>query len=108
MLRSLVGSEMCIRDRYQRRVRGRYRNQTMGAQAKFNVPRVWSPAGGWWCKPTNWQRNTKVAALVIAPAVLFIFGQSINKERRYAPGTPAPYVRNFGRGENPQRVPGSA
>eukprot|EP00658_Telonema_sp_P-2_P004978 TRINITY_DN11866_c0_g1_i1.p2 TRINITY_DN11866_c0_g1~~TRINITY_DN11866_c0_g1_i1.p2 ORF type:complete len:109 (+),score=7.45 TRINITY_DN11866_c0_g1_i1:137-463(+) len=28
MLRSLVGSEMCIRDRYQRRVRGRrYRNE---------------------------------------------------------------------------------
>eukprot|EP00658_Telonema_sp_P-2_P013162 TRINITY_DN1498_c0_g1_i2.p2 TRINITY_DN1498_c0_g1~~TRINITY_DN1498_c0_g1_i2.p2 ORF type:complete len:100 (+),score=37.73 TRINITY_DN1498_c0_g1_i2:33-332(+) len=24
MLRSLVGSEMCIRDRYQRRVRGRF------------------------------------------------------------------------------------
>eukprot|EP00658_Telonema_sp_P-2_P017021 TRINITY_DN1658_c0_g1_i8.p1 TRINITY_DN1658_c0_g1~~TRINITY_DN1658_c0_g1_i8.p1 ORF type:complete len:195 (-),score=56.97 TRINITY_DN1658_c0_g1_i8:48-632(-) len=31
MLRSLVGSEMCIRDRYQRRVRGRNRARIMAA-----------------------------------------------------------------------------
>eukprot|EP00658_Telonema_sp_P-2_P026093 TRINITY_DN20526_c0_g1_i1.p2 TRINITY_DN20526_c0_g1~~TRINITY_DN20526_c0_g1_i1.p2 ORF type:complete len:101 (+),score=29.90 TRINITY_DN20526_c0_g1_i1:139-441(+) len=31
MLRSLVGSEMCIRDRYQRRVRGKGRSSHMRA-----------------------------------------------------------------------------
>eukprot|EP00658_Telonema_sp_P-2_P000266 TRINITY_DN10096_c0_g2_i12.p2 TRINITY_DN10096_c0_g2~~TRINITY_DN10096_c0_g2_i12.p2 ORF type:complete len:175 (-),score=61.06 TRINITY_DN10096_c0_g2_i12:781-1305(-) len=35
MLRSLVGSEMCIRDRYQRRVRGTLTVSTMASTLRF-------------------------------------------------------------------------
>ena len=31
----------------------------MGGGRHFEYPKwVWSPAGGWWPKPINWQRNT--------------------------------------------------
>ena len=34
----------------------------MGA-ANFPYPKwVWTPAGGWWCNPVNWKRNTYIAA----------------------------------------------
>lgn len=33
---------------------------------KFDYPKyVWSPAGGWWCNPRNWKRNTAIAFGVI-------------------------------------------
>eukprot|EP00658_Telonema_sp_P-2_P039015 TRINITY_DN278_c0_g1_i27.p2 TRINITY_DN278_c0_g1~~TRINITY_DN278_c0_g1_i27.p2 ORF type:complete len:134 (-),score=65.77 TRINITY_DN278_c0_g1_i27:48-407(-) len=39
MLRSLVGSEMCIRDRYQRRVRGTH-TTTHGTQRRRHCPPI--------------------------------------------------------------------
>ena len=41
---------------------------------------VWSPSGGWWCKPVNWQRNTKLAAVAIFPVACYIFATSVDKE----------------------------
>lgn len=33
-----------------------------GAGKKFPYPKyVWSPAGGWWCNPRHWKRNTVYA-----------------------------------------------
>eukprot|EP00658_Telonema_sp_P-2_P001201 TRINITY_DN10461_c0_g1_i12.p1 TRINITY_DN10461_c0_g1~~TRINITY_DN10461_c0_g1_i12.p1 ORF type:complete len:232 (+),score=68.80 TRINITY_DN10461_c0_g1_i12:126-821(+) len=40
MLRSLVGSEMCIRDRYQRRVRGQTTMSGMAVPALGNAPKT--------------------------------------------------------------------
>merc|ERR1712070_579215 len=79
-----------------------------GAVPRFQVPKVWSPAGGWWCKPTNWKKNTATCAPAIIPVTFYLFAQSVNKEKRYHAGNPMPYVRIFGRGENPQPTPGSA
>lgn len=32
---------------------------TQGGVRKFAYPKyVWSPAGGWWCNPRHWKRNT--------------------------------------------------
>eukprot|EP00658_Telonema_sp_P-2_P039597 TRINITY_DN28304_c0_g1_i1.p1 TRINITY_DN28304_c0_g1~~TRINITY_DN28304_c0_g1_i1.p1 ORF type:complete len:112 (-),score=21.80 TRINITY_DN28304_c0_g1_i1:118-453(-) len=53
MLRSLVGSEMCIRDRYQRRVRGSpprmATNQDPGLSGKMDAAPVAQPAAD-----SNW------------------------------------------------------
>ena len=65
-----------------------------GAVPRFQVPKgaalsagfsslhvvVWSPAGGWWCKPTNWKKNTATCALAIIPVTFYLFAQSVNKE----------------------------
>ena len=61
----------------------------MGA-ANFPYPKwVWSPAGGWWCNPPNWKRNTAIAGgiwvVVLAAAANF----SMKNERR--PLTPMSY-----------------
>ena len=52
----------------------------MGAVERYAHPKVWSPAGGWWCNPPNWQRNTmKLAGAWIIPA-MFVFAISVSKE----------------------------
>ncbi|KAL5486705.1 hypothetical protein EMCRGX_G019221 [Ephydatia muelleri] len=38
----------------------------MGGVRRFEYPKyVWSPAGGWWCNPRQWKKNT-LWAFVIA------------------------------------------
>lgn len=45
---------------------------------------VWSPAGGWWNNDRpDWQRNTAVAAGVIAVLGAGLFYVSTSNERRY-------------------------
>ena len=57
----------------------------MGA-ANFPYPKwVWSPAGGWWCEPKMWKRNTAICAGVWAAILGFTFRLSANNERRYQP-----------------------
>jgi hypothetical protein len=54
----------------------------MGA-ANFPYPKwVWSPAGGWWCEPKNWKRNTVVAGAVWGVIAFFTFQFSVANERR--------------------------
>ncbi|CAL1710082.1 unnamed protein product [Somion occarium] len=34
----------------------------MGGGSRFPYPKeVWSPAGGWWTRPSNWKSNTAIA-----------------------------------------------
>merc|ERR1712070_1171543 len=72
----------------------------MGGVTHYPYPKVWSPAGGWWCNPKNWQRNTKMCGIVIFPVALYIFGVSVAKEERPVAGRSMPYVSMFGRHEN--------
>lgn len=42
-----------------------------GATKKFAYPLyVWSPAGGWWCNPRHWKRNTAIAFVVLGVLAL--------------------------------------
>ncbi|CAJ0917232.1 10218_t:CDS:2 [Entrophospora sp. SA101] len=35
----------------------------MGAVKRYPYPKqVWSPAGGWWTRPSNWKSNTAICA----------------------------------------------
>lgn len=61
----------------------------MGA-ANFPYPKwVWSPAGGWWCEPKQWKRNTAICLGVWGVALFFTFKFSARNERRL--GAPADY-----------------
>jgi hypothetical protein len=54
--------------------------ERMGAVERYAHPKVWSPSGGWWANPPNWQRNTmKLAGMWIVPA-MFVFAISVSKE----------------------------
>ncbi|KAL9182497.1 hypothetical protein ACHAXT_013149 [Thalassiosira profunda] len=57
----------------------------MGGGGWFYVPKVWSPAGGWWPTPVAWKRNTAVCALGICVTSALIFKVSAEKERRPIP-----------------------
>ena len=46
---------------------------------------VWTPAGGWYCHPPNWQRNTKIAACVWVVVLAGVFNISAKLERRLNP-----------------------
>ncbi len=36
-----------------------------GGTKHFEYPKyVWSPAGGWWCNPRHWKRNTAIAFVI--------------------------------------------
>jgi hypothetical protein len=60
--------------------------RAMSGTPHFPYPKkVWSPAGGWWPSPVNWQRNTLLAALGIAGACVPVFVYSSNRERRPMP-----------------------
>ena len=61
----------------------------MGA-ANFPYPKyVWWPAGGWWCEPKAWKRNTAVALGVWGVILAATFNWSRKNERRYL--APADY-----------------
>jgi len=54
----------------------------MGA-ANFPYPKwVWTPAGGWWCNPPNWKRNTMIAGVVWVGVLGVCASFSSNNERR--------------------------
>ena len=62
-----------------------------GASPKFAYPKqVWSPAGGWWVEPAQWQRNTMYAGAAMGGAVACIWIFSARNERR-----PMPPVRHI-------------
>ena len=44
-----------------------------------------APAGGFWCNPPNWKRNTAIAAGVWAACLYMTFKWSAANERRYMP-----------------------
>ena len=43
---------------------------------------VWSPAGGWWCNPPNWKRNTAICGAVWGVCLFFTARFSMENERR--------------------------
>lgn len=58
----------------------------MGASEKMPYPKwVWSPAGGWYCHPKQWERNTKIGFVAIAVITFFTWTYSASKERRLSP-----------------------
>ena len=57
----------------------------MGA-VNFPYPKwVWSPAGGWWCNPPNWKRNTAICFGIWGGILALAFKWSSENERRYLP-----------------------
>lgn len=57
----------------------------MGA-VNFPYPKwVWSPAGGWWCEPKNWRRNTAICLGVWGAVLYATFKVSSSLERRHLP-----------------------
>ena len=69
----------------------------MGA-VNFPYPKwVWSPAGGFWCNPPNWKRNTAIVAAVWGAALYFTFKWSSANERCYLPPVDYPIPSQFWR-----------
>ncbi|KAI0791485.1 hypothetical protein BC629DRAFT_365268 [Irpex lacteus] len=68
---------------------------TMGGGARYPYPKeVWSPAGGWWTRPSNWKTNTAVAAAGIAALAYATWTVSAEHEVRLAePIRPIPSQR---------------
>ncbi|BGP15913.1 hypothetical protein JCM10213v2_003905 [Rhodosporidiobolus nylandii] len=64
---------------------------------------VWSPAGGWWTRPSNWKSSTGLAALGVGLAMYGIWSLSAEKEWRHAePTRPIPsqmWAKQFKTGE---------
>ncbi|EJF59934.1 hypothetical protein BD309DRAFT_961683 [Dichomitus squalens] len=55
----------------------------MGGGARYPYPKaVWSPAGGWWTRPSNWKSNTAIAFAGILTVAYGVFTVSADKERR--------------------------
>lgn len=61
----------------------------MGGGGWYYVPKVWTPAGGWWPTPARWQRNTGIALVTVGFLCVNLFALSASKERRPMP----PYKR---------------
>jgi hypothetical protein len=58
----------------------------MGGTKEFAYPKyVWSPAGGWWCNPRYWKRNTAIAFMAIFAISVPVFYISAQLERRPVP-----------------------
>ncbi|KAF9558984.1 hypothetical protein CPC08DRAFT_709225 [Agrocybe pediades] len=55
----------------------------MGGGSRYPYPKyVWSPAGGWWTRPSNWATNTAVAAFGMLVVSIGIWNVSANLEKR--------------------------
>ncbi|KAL1948095.1 hypothetical protein VTO73DRAFT_12170 [Trametes versicolor] len=66
----------------------------MGGGARYPYPKeVWSPAGGWWTRPTNWKTNTAIAFAGILTVAYGVFTLSADKERLVQPSRPIPSMR---------------
>ncbi|KAK7464739.1 hypothetical protein VKT23_005945 [Stygiomarasmius scandens] len=56
----------------------------MGGGAQYPYPKtVWSPAGGWWVRPSNWKTNTAVFSGFIALTVYGLYTFTSQREVRY-------------------------
>ncbi|ORX41005.1 hypothetical protein BD324DRAFT_647905 [Kockovaella imperatae] len=64
----------------------------MGGGARYPYPKiVWSPAGGWWSRPSNWRTNTAMTAVVITGIGAAVWKWSAaHEERPVAPVKPIP------------------
>ncbi|TCD60707.1 hypothetical protein EIP91_009644 [Steccherinum ochraceum] len=67
----------------------------MGGGARYPYPKeVWSPAGGWWTRPSNWKSNTAIALVGIFATTYAVWQVSAEKEIRYIePTRPIPSMR---------------
>ncbi|KAJ8455597.1 hypothetical protein ONZ51_g12386 [Trametes cubensis] len=67
----------------------------MGGGARYPYPKeVWSPAGGWWTRPSNWKTNTAIAFAGILTVTYGVFTISADKEKRTVqPIRPIPSMR---------------
>ncbi|PPQ73696.1 hypothetical protein CVT25_005594 [Psilocybe cyanescens] len=55
----------------------------MGGGSRYPYPKyVWSPAGGWWVRPSNWASNTAVAVLGIVVVSATVWSASARLEKR--------------------------
>jgi len=54
----------------------------MGGGGRYPYPKeVWTPAGGWWTRPTNWKTNT---AIVFAGILAITYaGFTVSKDREW-------------------------
>mmetsp|Transcript_26096 Transcript_26096/g.31587 ORF Transcript_26096/g.31587 Transcript_26096/m.31587 type:complete len:80 (+) Transcript_26096:167-406(+) len=57
----------------------------MGGAGWYYVPKVWTPAGGWWNNPKNWRTNTGILGVGLVLTSFMIFRVSAAKERRPVP-----------------------
>ncbi|KAH9903278.1 hypothetical protein C8Q73DRAFT_785880 [Cubamyces lactineus] len=66
-----------------------------GGGARYPYPKeVWSPAGGWWTRPSNWKTNTAIAFAGILTVAYGVFTISADKEKRTVqPIRPIPSMR---------------
>ncbi|OCH90167.1 hypothetical protein OBBRIDRAFT_731260, partial [Obba rivulosa] len=66
-----------------------------GAGARYPYPKeVWSPAGGWWSRPSNWKSNTAISFAMILAITYAVGSLGAEKETRYVqPSQPIPSMR---------------
>ena len=58
----------------------------MGGGSEMAYPKwVWTPAGGWYCHPKQWKRNTAIVGFGWAVALFMTFRLSSSLERRLNP-----------------------
>ncbi|KAI5119994.1 hypothetical protein M0805_004437 [Coniferiporia weirii] len=64
----------------------------MGGGGQYPYPKeVWSPAGGWWTRPSNWKSNTAIAFGGILLVTYSAWQLSASREWRHnAPAKPIP------------------
>ncbi|KAF8240705.1 hypothetical protein L208DRAFT_1231366, partial [Tricholoma matsutake] len=63
-----------------------------GGGGRYPYPKfVWSPAGGWWTRPSNWVSNTAIAFTGILAITYVAWSISAEKEyRAIQPDRPIP------------------
>ncbi|KAF9231470.1 hypothetical protein BU15DRAFT_17438, partial [Melanogaster broomeanus] len=63
-----------------------------GGGARYPYPKhVWSPAGGWWTRPSNWATNTAISMVGILAITYGVWSVSAERETRYVlPDRPIP------------------
>ena len=58
----------------------------MGAGPLMPYPKwVWTPAGGYYCHPTHWKRNTAILGVGYFLFMCYVFRHSAENERRLNP-----------------------
>ncbi|KAK7682743.1 hypothetical protein QCA50_014126 [Cerrena zonata] len=67
----------------------------MGGGARYPYPKeVWSPAGGWWTRPSNWKANTAILFAGILTVTYGAWTVSADREWRYIePSRPIPSMQ---------------
>ncbi|EPQ50812.1 hypothetical protein GLOTRDRAFT_50054, partial [Gloeophyllum trabeum ATCC 11539] len=54
-----------------------------GGGARYPYPKeVWSPAGGWWTRPSNWKANTAICFAGILAVTYGVWQVSADREVR--------------------------